>query len=185
LLGGLIVCAKCGGKLHASTRINGVRRYVCPISPGRAGCGRVAIKAEPLEEIVVEVVMGRLDGPDLARAVSAPKGSPEREIPDLENRQAELADLFGASEITRAEWMRARKGIEGRLSKARARRDAEAGVSVLSPFRGSGVLRDAWPNLSTDQRRAILGAVIERVVIAPAEMSGRFDAERISIEWRA
>jgi site-specific DNA recombinase len=187
LLGGLIVCGECGAVMHASTRTGGTRRYVCHAQPGKTGCGCVAIQAERTEAIVVEAVMRRLDTPELARTAAEPPDSPGVEIPEIESRLAELADLFGDGTITRTEWMRARTALEDRLTKARSARDDAAGTTTLAPYR-DGALRDAWPDLTTDQQRGILAAVIDRVVIAPAATPGRFDDERISIPpdaWRA
>jgi hypothetical protein len=39
--------------------------------------------------------------------------------------------------------------------------------------------------MSLDQRRAVLGAVIERVVVNPTKVRGRFDPERVDVVWRA
>jgi hypothetical protein len=45
-------------------------------------------------------------------------------------------------------------------------------------------LRDVWPDLSLDRRRAILAAVIERIEIHPQGSGQRFDAEAIKVTWR-
>ena len=120
LLGGLIRCGKCGAKMHASTRASGVRRYVCVVRPETNGCGKVAIQAERTEKVVVDVVMARLDTPELAGTVSV--GSTPTSGLDgvevLEDRLAQLADAFADGAITKPEWMRARGRIEKRLEDA-------------------------------------------------------------------
>jgi DNA invertase Pin-like site-specific DNA recombinase len=184
LLGGMITCGICGTTMHYSTRISGTRRYICGKTPGSSGCGRLAIQAERTEAIVVEVVLRRLDTPALARALDKPKNVKLGDVDALERRLAELADMFGAGDISRAEWIRARDGVEKRLAKARATRDATAGVTVLTDYREPGTLRAAWPEITVDQQRAILGAVVDRIVIAPAARPGKFDDTRISINWR-
>lgn len=184
LLGGLIYCAKCGAKMQGGARMDGSRRYVCVVRPETNGCGHVAIQGTRTEDLVVEVVMARLDTPALATA-TASEPQPSDDVELLEDRLAELADAFAAGEVTKAEWLRARAGIEQRLASARSQREALDARSVLSPVARPGVLRATWPELDTDQRRAILAAVLERVVISPAAVGGRFDPDRISIEWRA
>jgi hypothetical protein len=82
-----------------------------------------------------------------------------------------------------AEWMRARQPLEKRLERARSNAAEAAGSTVLASIK-PGVLRKAWPQLTVDQQRAIVGAVVERVVIAPAESYARFDPGRISVDWR-
>jgi DNA invertase Pin-like site-specific DNA recombinase len=185
LLGGLIVCGRCKGPMYASTRVNGGRRYVCQQQPGKVGCGRVAIEAMKTEKLIVDVVMRRLDTRRLARVVAQPKDGPGREIPELEERLGALAELFGAGEITQGEWIRARRGIELRLEKARSARDAARGNAVLASYR-DGALRARWPDLSIDQRREVIAALIESVVIAPATRGAVWDEGRVSISrWLA
>lgn len=48
-----------------------------------------------------------------------------------------------------------------------------------------GALRAAWPAMNRYQRRAVLGAVIERVVVNPTKVRGHFDPERVDVVWRA
>jgi len=44
---------------------------------------------------------------------------------------------------------------------------------------GDRSIRDDWERLSIDQKRAILGAVFRRVVIAPADPSARAASTRV------
>jgi DNA invertase Pin-like site-specific DNA recombinase len=184
LLGGMIVCGRCGSTMHASRYPNGTRRYACGQAPGKNECGGVAIQGEKLEGLVVEVVMQRLDTPALAKALAAPKASKAVDVDALEARLAELADTYAEGEITKAEWMRARDKIEERLAKARRQRDGAALAAVTDRYAKAGALREAWPSMSIDQRRAVLGVVIDRVIIGPAPRPGQFDAERVDIAWR-
>jgi DNA invertase Pin-like site-specific DNA recombinase len=185
LLGGVVVCGRCGGPMYASTRASGARRYVCQQQPGKVGCGRVAIEARQTEQLIIDVVMRRLDTPRLARIVAQPKAAPGREIPELEQRLDALAEMFGAGEITQTEWLRARRGVEARLEKARAAQDATLSSAVLSSYR-DGSLRATWPELTMEQRREVISAVIESVIVAPATKGPVWDAERVSISrWLA
>jgi site-specific DNA recombinase len=186
LLGGLVFCGDCGSKMWQSASRSDYRRYGCQRAPGRGGCGGVSIRADSTEDIVVEVVLARLDTPQLAAEVeSVQDDAVADQITDLEARMAELADVYGARRITVTEWMRAREPLEEQLQRARRSRDEASGLLALADFREPGVLRNAWPKLSTDEKRTILGAVIGRVVIALAEKRARFDPDRISIDWRA
>jgi hypothetical protein len=39
--------------------------------------------------------------------------------------------------------------------------------------------------MNLDQRRAVLASVIERVVVNPTKVRGRFDPLRVDVVWRA
>lgn len=182
LLGGLLRCGKCGATLHHSNRKDG-RVYLCAAGPNKPGCGKLSIVADPVEEIITEVVLRRLDTPKLARTVKKPK-SRHVDVAGLEAELAELAKAHGAGRITMPEWMHARAGIEERLDAAR--RQVQAEPAVLAQYQ-PGVLRDRWPTLDLDDRRAVIGAVLNYVTIDPSTTAPKFDPCRIQIPkeaWR-
>jgi hypothetical protein len=167
--------------------VNGARRYVCQAQPGKDGCGRVAIQAERTEKTVTDDVLRHLDGPGLARMRSTPKGSPGREIPELEERLGDLAELFGLGEITKAQFLRAKKPLDDRLARARHALDANASCAALASFRDAKQLRDEWDDLGTERQRNIVAAVVAYVEITPATKGSVFDPDRIvipSAAWR-
>lgn len=186
LLYGLARCGRCGAKLTVAP-VGGRRSYRCPKAPGRPGCGGLAIVAEPLEAIIVAAVLDALDTPGLTRAAL---GTPEEidtqagaDVAVEEARLAELADMFAQAEITRAEWIRARRGIEDRLDAARRRAARVPRGKALEGLEG-GKLGEAWPTLPNDRRRAVLAVVLDRVEIAPARRGlNRFDPDRIHLVW--
>jgi DNA invertase Pin-like site-specific DNA recombinase len=190
LLGGILVCGKCGAKMHASTRSGGARRYACVVRPETKGCGKVAIHAEHTEDLVVEVVMRRLDHASLGEHADGDQFVRDRadDVAALEDRLADLADAFAEGAITRPEWMRARAGIEKRLDDARRERDAKDAKTLLAPVAELGALRELWPTLDTDQRRGVLGAVLSYVKALPATKGAVWDPERVAIPrdaWKA
>jgi hypothetical protein len=59
-------------------------------------------------------------------------------------------------------------------------------MAVLEPFFAAGAgLQQRWPSIGMDRQRAVIAAVIDRVVIHPA-VKGRkaFDPDRVEIIWR-
>jgi DNA invertase Pin-like site-specific DNA recombinase len=186
LLGGLLYCARCGGKLHHSRRITGQRRYVCNVTPGSGeGCGGVAIQAEPLEERVTGAVRHALASPQmrqaLARAHTRKKGDdPSKLQDDLDA----LADAAGHGDIPMREYLRARRPLEERRKRALAATDFDAS---LIPFLDAPDFAEAWETLDdVDAKRAVLAALVEKVTIRPAEYPGaKFNTDRVDITWRA
>ena len=198
LLTGYLNCGKCGTRMVAramrplSTAADTHRRsYVCSSGPNHHGCGGIRIVADPLEELIVESLMLRVDTPKLGRVIQGRQVDQRDDaeaglITDLEQQLAELADIWAAGDITRAEWMTARRRIERRLEDARRVEAKTIQSAALAPFAAAGALRAAWAGLSLERRRAVLDAVIDRITIRPAAVRGRgFDPGRIDVLWRA
>lgn len=185
LTGGLARCSECGGKLVAAPRPYG-RAYACLATSG--GCNKVSIKAEPVEELVTEALFQVVDGADLGKVLAPPSSStPVADtLADIDQRLADVADLFAAGDITRAEWMRARAGLDERRRDAQAAVDEVSAPSPAVPYLGKvDALRSAWPSLSLDQRRAIVAAVVDAVVIVPGRRGGgKVDLSRVDVRWR-
>ena len=185
LTGGLARCGRCGAALVAAPRPYG--RAVACLS-GHGGCNGVSMKADPLEALVVDAVLLALDGVDLGRLSAASSGADvdRTELVQVDAQLADLADLWAGGELTRAEWTRARGRLRARRDDLAARVADRAAPSPLSAFGDGDALRRAWPGLSMTQRRTILGAVLESVVVAPAgRAGGRVDLERVDVRWRA
>jgi hypothetical protein len=138
---------------------------------------------------VTEALFVALDTAKLAKSIRAHRSKPDStaaELDDVDARRSDLAAMFAAGEISRAEWMAARKPLEARhaalqATAARTQRSAVIDAELAAP----GALRAAWDELSEDRRRAVLGAVIERVVVSPAVSTRGPIAERVAIRWIA
>jgi site-specific DNA recombinase len=188
LSGGIAVCGRCGANLHAQRRHSGAPGYACVASPDKGGCGRLTVSAQPLEELVTEAVMLRLDTPNLAAEIGREAQDPEvvAKVAALEARLDELADLWAEGSIDRARWLRANQKINRDLEAARSRLARASRIPVLDGVIGDGVLRQAWPMLGLDRRRAIVSAVTEKVIVRPSSTRGRtFDPGRVDVIWRA
>lgn len=185
LLTGLVVCGLCGAKLYVG-RSGGYSKYKCQATPGTEGCGRLSITQGPTEEFVTHAVLAALDGPALAKRLSAEESADvdaaSEELADCEARMADLAADFGRGEISRREWLAAREALEERAQAARNVLDRASRSNILA---GITDIRAAWDAANVDKRRAILGAVLDRVEIHPATKRGAtFDHERIALRWK-
>jgi hypothetical protein len=190
LAGGLLVCGVCAAVLRSRPRVDGTRRYICPNGPGLPGCGGVAILAEPVEALITEAVLYRLDSPQLAAVMdgSAPTGDdPERAMLAEDQAQLEeLATAYGERQITLKEYLAARKPIEARIERARRAIATDTGTAALVGFVGhADRLRDAWQDMPLSRQRAVVAAVLDRAVIGRA-VRGRnfFDPARVDPVWR-
>lgn len=189
LTGGLAVCGLCESNLHAQRRQSGARTYACISGPDKEGCGRLTCTASALDELVSEAVIFAVDGPELANTLRGSDSEEDvgsQEIAELERDLADLASMFGTGQIGRAEWVAARKGVELRLAAARRAQTREARSLALASYIGQpGALNEAWPSLTLDHRRAILSAVLDRVIVKPATRRGPiFDPKRVDLRWK-
>ena len=191
LLAGLAVCGRCGARMVARPRDDGARRYVCAKGPGFVGCNGCFILAEPLEQLVAEGVMLRLDSPEFAAALSgrAQRVASEDVMAELAADEAqldELAEAYGERVITLREYLTARKPIEARIEAARKRMSHVTGTAALEGFVGNAAqLRELWDEMSVPRRQAVVAAVLDRVVISEG-VRGRnfFDPDRVTPIWR-
>lgn len=197
-LTGLLRCGRCDNRLFSSARRessrNGstVRRYVCLSGPDHGGCGRLTVVADPLERLVADAVLYRLDTPDLADVLAGRTASDERAaalaaaIATDREQLDELAGAYAARDITMREWMTAKKPIEQRLHVAQRQVAVITRTDALTGLVGNGdALRGQWATLNLDRQQAIATAIIDHIAISPGQPGARsLDHSRVNIVWR-
>lgn len=190
LLSGILACSACDGRMNGHRGMDKVLRYICPPKP--RGCGRIKVMADPLEELVTEMLFVRLDSPELATAIQT-TAQQDRSTADLEQVRTDEAaleelarDYYTDRRITRAEYLAARSGLETRLGAARRSLARRNGNGVLANLLAAGdAARTAWRDGSLEWRRAVLLALFDRIEILPAVRGrNRFDSERVRPVWR-
>jgi site-specific DNA recombinase len=159
---------------------------------GFSGCGRLSVRAEPLEQFVVEAVLYRLDSPELAAALAGEPGDPDAERWQAEIDQSreeleQLAAMHGEREISLSEWRAARTPIERRVTEAKKELGRLNRTSALAGHVGNaGELRSLWESLPLTRQHAIVAAVLDHLVVAPSARRGfnGFDPGRFSPVWK-
>lgn len=190
LLTGFVRCHACGRPMVGHRQQGGRETYICHGAP--RGCGRTKIGAEPLDEMVRDAVLERLDSPEIVAAIDEHEGRSTSAVDVDELRADEEAleqlsrDFYVDRIIGRSEYLVARSALEARIESARARLARTNGTGRVRTLAGFGEkLREAWDREPLDWRRAILETVADRIVIGPAKRGlNRFDPARVSIEWR-
>ncbi len=191
LLSGLLRCGKCGNRLYSARRATS-RRYVCLSGPDHGGCGRLTVVAEPVEDLITDAVLYRLDTSELADALSGRAQADEAtavladQIAADRGQLDELAELYAAKAIPAREWLAARNPIEQRINEAEARLARATRTDALAGLVGNGEsLRGQWAELGLDRRHAIVGAVLDHAVIGPGVSGARsLDPARVEPVWR-
>jgi DNA invertase Pin-like site-specific DNA recombinase len=189
VLSGMLRCGKCGGTLYSAARQES-RRYVCLSGPDHRGCGRLTVVAQPVEELITDAVLFRLDSPELAAALRGGDGSTHstalaEELAADEAQRDELAALYAAKAITAKEWMTARNPIEARIQRGRAQIAEHVNATALIDLIGTGAeLRTHWSTLNLDRQAAIIRTVVDHIVILPGTNGARsLDINRVQPHW--
>jgi hypothetical protein len=192
LLTGILRCGFCDGAMCGRPREDGRMRYVCNKMPGNNRCGKIYILAAPTDEHVTQMVKIALDSPEFATGIRA---QGQRDIDEGvlgqmtadQRKLEELAADYAADIITRQEWLRSRAVLEGRLEAARKHLSTNSRTAALEGLSGDSVAFDeVWKDLSLPRRRAVIAAVLDRIIVKSA-VPGRntFDPKRLAPVWRA
>jgi len=191
LLSGMLRCGKCEATLYSRPR-GEVRRYACMPGPDHGGCGRLTVVADPVERLVADAVLFRLDTQELADTVAGRTSADERAhelTRQLDEAQEELEDLAkarGLRQITTAEWLIAKKPFEQQRERAGHQLAKLTRTDALAGLVGNGSeLAASWSSLNLSRQHAITAALVEHVVIGPGERGARtLDPSRVRIVWR-
>lgn len=191
LLSGQLRCGRCDSVLYSAARKH-TRRYVCKSGPDHGGCGKITVVAAPVEELVAEAVLLRIDTPQLADALAGRHRSDHETaalsaaLDDDRNQLAELTDLYATKRITASEWLKARDQIEVRITRAQKRLAQSSAHSDLAAIVGRGqALRAQWSDLNLSRQAAIIRAVIDHVRILPGSRAATaLDPNRVVPVWR-
>ena len=196
LLSGMLRCGRCGNRLFSQARHNNptnrVRRYVCLKGPDHGGCGRLTVVALPVEELLTDAVLTRLDSPQLAEALDG-KASVEADVAALAaqldadtTRLDELAGLYAEGAVSAREWIAARDPINERIAQARRDIAKATDTSAVVELVGTGdVLRGQWDGLDIGRQQVVVRSVLDHAVIAPGTPGSRkLDIDRVRPHWR-
>jgi hypothetical protein len=168
------------------------RFYGCERVNGGPGCGHVHIVAEPLEALVREAVLQRLDSPQMLAAIEAHNRETVASV-DLDTLRADEAaldqlarDHYSDRLIGRSEYLAARDVLQVRIESARRKVGRVNGSGKLGELAGLGVeLRAAWEGQPLDWQRRVIATIVDKVAISPGRVGlNRFDSSRVTVEWR-
>ena len=191
LYSGILQCHQCrkglGGRPH-----NGRRRYICAKQPGNGRCGSVAVYADLADTEVRDKVLTALDTPKLfARIMSAAGGGADtKHITDalrgIDAQRKELAAMWAAKELTRAEWMAARDELRTEADTLTASLASSEHARALAEFAAmDGELWERFDALPDGGKRALVAATVHHITVHPAARGRTWDPARIDPLWRA
>lgn len=183
LLTGLLRCWRCGGTMRGMPRSHGADLYVCP-GPPHGGCSGTAVTADHAEDAVGAMVLCRLESPQiLGPAIDAQDSVDDLAAHRL--RLHDLGDMWAAGQISREEWISLKRNVGNRARAAEAEVARWGRIAALRSLAGTGnVLRARWPAMSIDERREVVHATLDHVVVLAAEPPRQvFRPERLKPSW--
>lgn len=179
LLTGFVRCSLCGAKMVRGSARGEAHSWRCRTTAG--GCGRLSIAAEPVEQVIVEAVLARLDSETLP-AVEAGDGDLD-ELRAVEQEMGQLVKLLEDGRLSVVVYERGAAALERRQERALRQLRGRQRPAV---FREPVAVRQAWPDLTLDQRRAVVAEFIDHITITPGKPGyPRFDSARLRTTWKA
>jgi site-specific DNA recombinase len=206
LLTGILFCGNCDtpmvGQTWHDTRRPGIvtRRYRCARDEAyyhRSGCGKVFRLAEPIDLLVSEAVLRRLDSPDLIRALGAQANDGELkakidERQHKEDHKRELLDDRARGILNRAEYEYAKHIVEDEIEAINRQPATMQSGRTFSRIPLDGSLRQAWEEADLVLKRDLIKLLVKKVVVVPGrtqrlckinDQTFRFDPSLMRITW--
>jgi len=135
----------------------------------------LTVVADPLERLIADTVIYRLDTTALADALAG-KAAADDQIAAVAERLSEdkaqldeLTAAYATRAITMREWMAARRAIEDRINDAERRMARATRTDALRGLVGNGdALRAQWAGLNLGRQHAIVAAILDHASLPPA-----------------
>jgi DNA invertase Pin-like site-specific DNA recombinase len=196
LLTGHVYCGRCGKKLVATRDNRGKRVYQCKKDSHREGCGSIKRLADPIDQLVTELVIATLEDSDFAIPVASGNddfAALEAERRSLEARQAQLAiDHYRLGVIDRVPYLAANEALSGDIASIKRRLDRASTYRHVTSLPVGEVAKSEWDAHSDDLawRRELVGLLIDRIIVKPVEsryipvhrhFGARFDPETVEV----
>ncbi len=209
LLTGLVVCGRCGALMVGSghnVRGELQRRYYCvpEDSSGQArGCGKVSRLADPLEALVGQAVLKRLDSEGLAKAFCQATQDDDMQaaLAEYQGTKTSLGNLLAdyyleRNKYVKDEMLKLKADLEARLEQVTRKMERLDSTRILAAVPFDQTVHGIWDNADLALKQSLIGLLIEKIVILPGrpgatkwrdEETGRewtFDHLKVELHWK-
>jgi DNA invertase Pin-like site-specific DNA recombinase len=199
LLSGIVFCGKCERPMYGRIdyRKQTMSSYTCLNRPEIGSCGGIRRDMAKVDALIVEALFRAAEDENekfdrAKRAVHSDGKNGNVDVArDLYEQLARDTGLLDRLEDKVAEELikpetakRKRTEIERRMERTRAKLDQLADSRVRAHIPLPRTLRAEWDGYSLDRKRAILRAVLHKVVINPQRPGNRFDPDAIVPDWK-
>ena len=207
------ICGECmnGGAHYKVPKSQGgeaqrsYRCYTTNIWGAKHGCGKLRCAADPVELLVTDLVLERYSSPNFAAAIRrAYRDSGHDELSAyldeaqgyrLKIQEVEDAYKAGRPGMDIDTMLRIKLDLEEELEKVNNKVARHSTGRVLTAIPAGKNIREAWNKADIDQRRALIGLIVRRIVVRPGRPGRKrwhhkatgqtffFDPGRVVIEW--
>lgn len=190
LLVGILRCGACGEPMRGSTRsskaqIKNKEYYKC----ATRGTGHSFQTADPIDEMVTELVLARLSDDDVRTRLSAPQDMKrviqlQTELVVLRGRLDQASNAFAEGLIEASQLATISASLRHQTQAAQNELAALSGGSAVPPVE-AGNIRDWWETASVESRRAVIKAMMD-ISIKAVNIAAprRFDPRRVEVVWK-
>ena len=213
LLTGFLFCGVCKSRLGGSMKRDRPHepnkpRYKCKVHDAfgkRTGCAKVSRLAEPLDDLVTNAVLFRLDSPEFAAIWAESEDDSTHLKAALDEHQTQktkidnlIDDYYGSNPdgLSREQFMRAKTAAEAALHQAERTVEKHSAKRALVGIPIGHTIAEAWKRRSDDlgwQRQAI-SLVVDRIIVHHGGGKPRyecrdgrvfkFDPDQVEIRWK-
>jgi site-specific DNA recombinase len=198
LLTGYVYCGnpECGKKLVTSRDQRGKRIYACKKNSHREGCDKIRRLADPIDQLVTELVIATLEDSNFTIPIASDDGdftALYAEKKQLEDRQAQLAiDHYRLEVIDRVPYLAANEALRADIAAIQRKLDRATSHRHVKELPVGEVAKEEWDAHADDilWRRELIGMLIEKIIVKPSQsrhvahhphFGARFDPESIDV----
>jgi site-specific DNA recombinase len=205
LLKGFVFCGQCGNRMsiiNAQARDGSYQpAFSCRKFDdvrGEVGCGGVKRRQAPVEDLVIDCVMYRLETPELGELIEGTKSaSPEikqlmRDRDVQAQRLQEILNLYSTGDMTFVEYKTAKTTAQARLDALGRELDQKSSKATLANIPTGQTVREAWDKADLPWRRQLVDTLVDKIYVDP-RIKGkgfpfykqwRFDPDLVRINWK-
>lgn len=204
LLKGFLFCGVCGNGLtiYSCQQRNG--EYIPAVAcrtrdevPGKKGCGGVKRNLPPIDHLITEAVLYRLDS-DAMRALLShrPDGKAREYLAAQQAQQVRLDEIlerYSKGELDYAEYRVAKATATSELERLGKLVDRASVGSPLAEMNGKSI-RDVWPMKPLEWQRAVIHMLVEKIEVLPVTDRShhaplyagqwKFDVGLVRVVWK-
>lgn len=180
LLSGIAVCGECGSPLSHRNPRRQRPSYRCPNY-----C--LARRTDLVDELVTEVIVGRLSMPDAAEVFARDDDEHPRAVAELEALRARLeafTDSAAAGELSPAALARIEARLQPQIDEAQKRVASTVAPAVVRMVSADDV-RAAWDALDVADRRQVIRTLCTVTIHKSSVGTRQFNPEDVMIEWKS